>query len=67
MSETMTFEVSGIHCAHCSETVKQEVSAVAGVETVDVEVDAKRVTVKGGPLDEAALRAAIRESGYEAA
>lgn len=35
----MTFEVPGIHCAHCSETVKQEVSAVAGVETVDIGVD----------------------------
>lgn len=67
MSETMTFDVPGIHCAHCSATVKQQVSGVNGVETVDVEVDAKRVTVTGEPLDESALRAAIREAGYEAA
>ena len=45
----------------------EEVSAVAGVESVAVDLDSKRVTVVGSGLDDAKLRAAIDEAGYEAA
>jgi copper chaperone len=40
---------------------------VAGVESVDVDLDTKLVTVRGSNLDDAALRGAIEEAGYEAA
>ena len=38
-----------------------------GVEAVDVDVDAKVVTITATAVDDAAIRAAIREAGYEAA
>ena len=38
-----------------------------GVSEVAVDVDAKIVTVRGDGLDEAALRAAIDEAGYDVA
>ena len=67
MSETVTYSVPAIHCAHCAMSIREEVSEVEGVEGVDVDLDAKSVTIKGLELDDAALRAAIVEAGYEAA
>jgi copper chaperone CopZ len=34
---------------------------------VDVDLDAKRVTVAGEGLDDAAIRAAVDEAGYDVA
>jgi copper chaperone len=67
VSETMTYSVPKIHCAHCAESIKEEVSEVAGVEQVDVNIDTKVVTISGEALADDVLRAAIREAGYEAA
>jgi copper chaperone CopZ len=67
MSETVTYSVHAIHCAHCAMSIREEVSEVDGVDDVDVDLDAKVVTVIGRALDDGALRAAIAEAGYEAA
>jgi copper chaperone CopZ len=67
MDETMTYSVPAIHCAHCAMSIREEVSEVEGVEGVDVDLETKLVTVSGRDLDDAALRAAIVEAGYEAA
>jgi copper chaperone len=67
MSETLVYTVPGMHCGHCERAVSKELSAVAGVESVDVDLESKRVTVVGGDLDDARLRAAIDEAGYDAA
>jgi copper chaperone len=67
LSETATYTVSAIHCAHCAMSIREEVSEVEGVEDVDVDLDSKVVTITGLALDDAALRAAIQEAGYEAA
>jgi copper chaperone CopZ len=56
-----------MHCAHCVAAVEEEVSAVPGVASVEVDLATKRVDVSGEPLDDAAIRAAIEEAGYEAA
>jgi copper chaperone CopZ len=66
VSET-TYSVPGMHCAHCERAVSEELSAVPGVESVDVDLESKLVVVRGDPLDDAALRAAIEEAGYEPA
>jgi copper chaperone len=67
MAETMAYSVPKIHCAHCGASIKEEVSEVAGVESVEVDVDTKLVTIHGEYLNDTALRAAIEEAGYEAA
>jgi copper chaperone len=67
VSETVTYNVPGIHCAHCGMSIREEVSEVDGVEAVDVDVDTKVVTITAEQVDDAAIRAAIREAGYEAA
>jgi copper chaperone len=62
-----TFTVAGMHCGHCERAVVAEVSAVAGVSSVEVDLEGKVVTVAGESLDDGAIRAAIEEAGYEAA
>lgn len=66
MSHTATYTVPGMSCEHCKAAVTEELSAVEGVESVQVDLDSKLVSVTGGPLDDATLRAAISEAGYEA-
>jgi copper chaperone len=66
MTETATYSVPGMSCGHCRSAITAEVSAVPGVETVDVDLDTKIVAISGENLDDAALVAAIDEAGYEA-
>jgi copper ion binding protein len=62
-----TYIVSGMTCGHCVHAVQTEVGAVPGVTAVDVDLDTKEVVVHGDGVDDAAVRAAIVEAGYEAA
>ncbi len=62
---TITYNVPSISCDHCVHAISGEVSTVPGVDSVDVDIATKTVTVVGDPLDDAALRAAIDEAGYE--
>jgi copper chaperone len=66
MSETVTYKVPQMTCEHCRRAVSSELSTVPGVKQVDVDLDAKLVKVTGENLEDAALRAAIEEAGYEA-
>ena len=66
VSETVTYRVPGMTCEHCKTAVTPELSGVPGVESVAVDLDAKLVKVCGASLEDAALRAAIDEAGYEA-
>ena len=63
----ITYTVPDMSCGHCERAVSAELLAVACVESVAVDLDTKLVTVRGSDLDDAALRAAIEEAGYEAA
>jgi copper chaperone len=65
MSTTHTYSVPGISCDHCKRAIEAEVSGVTAVESVDVDVDAKVVIVVGG--DDAAIRTAIDDAGYDIA
>jgi copper chaperone len=67
VSESVTYSVPAIHCAHCAMSIRKEVSEVNGVEDVVVDLDTKVVTVSGNDLDDAALRVAIEDAGYHAA
>lgn len=67
MSETIAYTVPGMHCGRCKAAVEQELSAVRGVESVEVDLDSKLVVVTGSGLADEALRTGIEEAGYEAA
>jgi copper chaperone len=65
-TEMSTYLVDGLSCAHCKAAVTEEVQRVAGVVSVDVDLDSKLVRVRGIDVDDAAVVAAIDEAGYEA-
>ena len=67
MSETITYSVPGVHCSHCEAAIKREVAGVEGVEAAEVDLEGKRVSVRGTGLQDARLRAAIDEAGYDVA
>jgi len=65
MSQTQSFTVTGMTCGHCATSVSEEISEIAGVESVDVVVETGAVTVTStAPLDASAVRAAVEEAGY---
>ena len=60
-----TFSVTGMTCDHCRRAVTQEISAVDGVESVDVDLASGTVTVSTArPVDRADIAAALDEAGY---
>jgi copper chaperone CopZ len=61
----LSYSVPSMSCGHCRAAILAEVEPLAGVRTVDVDLDAKLVTVSGEALDDAAIRAAIDEAGYD--
>jgi len=65
--DTLTYTVPGVHCGHCEHAIKTSVSAVEGVESVDVDLETKLVVVRGQALSDEALRAAIDDAGYDVA
>jgi copper chaperone len=57
--------VEGMSCKHCVAHVRDALAEVSGVESVDVDLASKRAIVVGASLDDAALKAAVSEAGYE--
>jgi copper chaperone len=64
--EQAAYIVNGMTCGHCVSSVTDEVGAVPGVTSVDVDLQSKKVVVAGTALDDTALRAAIEEAGCAA-
>jgi copper chaperone CopZ len=62
----LTYLVAGMTCDHCTVAVSEEVTKVAGVAAVDVDLASKLVQVHGSDVDPAAVVAAIDEAGYDA-
>jgi copper chaperone len=65
-STTHAYLVPGMTCDHCKAAVTEEVTRVAGVAAVDVDLESKLVRVHGTDVDSAAVVAAIDEAGYDA-
>jgi copper chaperone len=67
MSET-TYTVTGMTCGHCVASVTEEISEIDGVTGVAVDLPTGAVTVSSDrPIDEADVRAAVEEAGYQLA
>ena len=64
--QTTTYSVPGVSCEHCRSAITAEVARVPGVAAVEVDLEQKLVTVVGPQLDDASLRAAIDDAGYDA-
>ena len=64
--KTNSYRVDGMSCGHCEAAIREEVEEVSGVEAVEGDFGSKQVVVRGD-FDDAAVRAAIDEAGYEVA
>jgi copper chaperone len=62
-----TYVVKGMTCGHCALSVTEEVSEVAGVAAVEVDLASGRMRVDGAGLSPGAVAAAVAEAGYEVA
>ena len=68
---TTTYSVTGMTCGHCTAAVTEEISRLVGVQDVKIDLvaggtSAVHVTSESA-LDEAAVREAVDEAGYELA
>jgi copper chaperone CopZ len=63
---TARWQVAGMTCGHCVAAVREELVALAGVRSVDVELESGRVTVVSDrPLTRECVSAAVEEAGYQ--
>jgi copper ion binding protein len=68
MSQTQTYTVTGMTCGHCVASVTEEVQEIPGVQDVEVTLETGAVTVTTAePIDDAAVKAAVEEAGYQLA
>ena len=66
MAVTNTYTVTGMTCEHCVRAVTEELSALDGVDRVQVDLPTGTVSVtSAAPLAEDDVRAAVDEAGYE--
>lgn len=63
----MSYSVPGVSCEHCRRAITAEVGQVAGVDSVEVDLERKLVVVSGEAVSDDAVRTAIDEAGYDIA
>jgi copper chaperone len=64
--QTQTYVVTGMTCQHCVASVTEEVGELAGVSSVDVDLDSGRLRVTGHDVTVDQIQAAVAEAGYSA-
>ena len=63
---TSTYTVVGMTCGHCVSAVTEEVNELPGVTAVQVDLATGGLTISSDTaIDEAAVRSAVEEAGYE--
>lgn len=64
---TATLVVPDISCGHCKQSIEGAVGALAGVSTVEVEIEPRQVNLAydATAVDMDQIKAAIEEVGYE--
>jgi copper chaperone len=67
-TQTTNYEVAGMTCQHCVNSVTAEVSEIPGVHDVRVDLAGGRLTVTSDrPMDREQVAAAVTEAGYQLA
>jgi|TARA_B110000879_G_C10959996_1_gene427183 copper chaperone len=62
-SATTTYSVPEISCGHCKSTIEAAVQGLGDVARVEVDIEAKTVTVEGG--NRSTIVTAIEDAGYD--
>ena len=64
--EVLTYSVPEMSCGHCVNAITSEVKLLTGITDVTIDLETKVVLVTGSELNDAAIREAISEAGFEA-
>lgn len=66
--QTVTVDLPTMKCNTCSRHIQSALTKVAGVSEVNVDMDAKKATIKfiSAKIDQAKIEHVIAESGYDA-
>ena len=65
-TEKQVLCVEGMHCAHCAARVEKALTAVDGVKSAKVDLEAKTATIKTKtPIDEEKAKQAIEGAGFK--
>jgi len=65
-ANTVAYGVQGMSCGHCSAAVTEALTALPGVNAVQIDLPGKRALVTTSmPLEIAAVRDAIEGAGYQ--
>jgi copper chaperone CopZ len=67
VSTTSTYTVQGMTCSSCATKVTGAVNQVVGVTETEVDLTTGTLTVAGPDADDAAVRTAISDAGYQVA
>ncbi|MDG5485033.1 heavy-metal-associated domain-containing protein [Mycolicibacterium gadium] len=65
---TTTVTVTGMSCGHCATSVREEITEIPGVRSVDVDLASGSVTIDSDSVLEAdAIKTAVEDAGYQLA
>jgi copper chaperone len=63
--EKKTFTIENISCGHCLMTIKNELGEIAGIRSVDGNIDTKTITVEWeAPASLDNIKAKLKEINY---
>ena len=60
-----TIFIGGMHCEHCGKAVSDALKALPGITSVTVSLEDNVATVSGPDPDDAAIKAAIEDTGFD--
>jgi copper ion binding protein len=63
---TLSFQVPGMTCGHCKASVENEITKLAGVTAVRVNLESKDVEIDAADVTWEQISSAIDEAGFEA-
>jgi copper chaperone len=63
MTAELRYSVPAIHCEGCAASIADALEPVEGVESTDVDIEAKTVRVRG-TADDRVVRKVLAASGY---
>ena len=61
----VTYSIPNISCGHCVHTIKSEVAEIAGVKSVEADMEKKQATISfDPPATEAEIKALLASINY---
>lgn len=62
----LRFMVPGMSCGHCANAIRAELSELAGVVVVEIDIDSRWVIVRGRGVAVGTVRMAVEQAGHVA-